>query len=185
MGLACCPDRTAAAAGTWLEPTITAPAARPPAGQAAAGEEEPEDSEGNPSAAAEAGSYDYLLSMPINSLTLEKVQALQQEAEETRGEVERLRATTEKQMWSDDLDAFLQARLLWCIFFWYRLCVALGACGELQASGTSGAGCLGVRQLRRRLAGRSTAQRAAAWRGQLHNLKAVPWWQMHALLCSR
>lgn len=73
-----------------------------------AADDEPEDSEGG--AAAETGSYDYLLSMSINSLTMEKVQGLQSEAEETRDHVERLRATTEKQMWLDDLDAFLLVR---------------------------------------------------------------------------
>ena len=40
----------------------------------AAAEEEAEDAEGG--TGAEGGSYDYLLSMPINSLTLEKVEAL-------------------------------------------------------------------------------------------------------------
>ncbi|GAB4817907.1 hypothetical protein N2152v2_004953 [Parachlorella kessleri] len=78
--------------------------------QQIAEQEEPEDSEGNAAGAAgDAGNYDYLLSMPISSLTLEKVQSLQQEAEETQAHVERLRATTEKQMWRDDLDAFQQA----------------------------------------------------------------------------
>lgn len=169
-------------------PSLSPPPARPPAVQATAGEEEPEDSEGNPSAAAEAGSYDYLLSMPINSLTLEKVQALQQEAEETRGEVERLRATTEKQMWSDDLDAFLQARLLLYIICWYRLCVALGACGELQASGAPGAGWMGVwpggSGAGDWLAGaQHSVQQPGV--GSCTTLRQYPGGQMHALLCSR
>lgn len=75
----------------------------------AAVEEEPEASEGG--APTDVGTYDYLLSMPINSLTLEKVEALQSEAEDMRSQVARLRATTEKQMWRDDLDAFLQVIL--------------------------------------------------------------------------
>lgn len=44
--------------------------------------------------------------MPLSSLTLEKVQALQGEAGEWKAAVERLRATTEKDMWRADLDAF-------------------------------------------------------------------------------
>jgi hypothetical protein len=44
--------------------------------------------------------------MPLSSLTLEKVQALQSEAEEWKAAVERLRGTTEKDMWRADLDAF-------------------------------------------------------------------------------
>ena len=55
-----------------------------------------------------AATYDYLLSMPLSSLTLEKVEALQAEAEDNRMTVERLRSTTEKQMWVADLDAFLE-----------------------------------------------------------------------------
>ncbi|KAL4420378.1 hypothetical protein ABPG77_002318 [Micractinium sp. CCAP 211/92] len=69
--------------------------------QAAADEEE----EGE---VAGAG-YEYLLSMPLASLTLEKVEALKQEAEDWKETVERLRATTEKDMWRSDLDAFEQA----------------------------------------------------------------------------
>lgn len=56
-----------------------------------------------------SGSYEYLLSMSLSSLTLEKVNALQEEAEERRIEVERLCATTEAAMWRDDLDAFAEA----------------------------------------------------------------------------
>ena len=100
VGGGCCgapaPCRpTSLTAATHRRPAPAAPA------QAAA--EEGEEAE------AAGASYDYLLSMPLSSLTLEKVQGLQSEAEETRGHVERLRATTEKQMWRDDLDAFQQA----------------------------------------------------------------------------
>lgn len=52
-------------------------------------------------------SYDYLLSMPIWSLTLERVEALKDEADSQAMEVERLRNTTSKQLWAEDLDAFL------------------------------------------------------------------------------
>ncbi|CAL8463907.1 g3442 [Coccomyxa elongata] len=50
--------------------------------------------------------FDYLLSMPINSLTLEKVQALQEEADRQAAEVARLHATTPPQLYNRDLDAF-------------------------------------------------------------------------------
>ncbi|EFN59062.1 hypothetical protein CHLNCDRAFT_137783 [Chlorella variabilis] len=74
--------------------------------QAAIDEGEDGDGEGGASAPA---SYDYLLSMPLSSLTLEKVQALQSESEDWQATVQRLRATTEKDMWRSDLDAFEMA----------------------------------------------------------------------------
>jgi DNA topoisomerase-2 len=54
-------------------------------------------------------SYEYLLSMPLGSLTLERVEALRKEASEAAAAVERLEATSEADMWRTDLDAFLQA----------------------------------------------------------------------------
>eukprot|EP00887_Chlorella_sp_A99_P005643 scaffold1.g5643.t1 len=66
-----------------------------------------DDEEGG--APATGLSYDYLLSMPLASLTLEKVQALQSEAGETEARVETLRGTTEQDMWRSDLDAFLES----------------------------------------------------------------------------
>jgi DNA topoisomerase-2 len=62
--------------------------------------------EGEDAAAAADASYEYLLSMSLSSLTLEKVQALTSEAEDWKATVERLRATTEKEMWRADLQAF-------------------------------------------------------------------------------
>ncbi|KAI7839009.1 hypothetical protein COHA_007248 [Chlorella ohadii] len=70
--------------------------------QAAADPEE-EGEEGGEVAGA---SYDYLLSMPLSSLTLEKVEALKKEADDWKETVERLRGTTEKDMWLTDLEAF-------------------------------------------------------------------------------
>lgn len=55
------------------------------------------------------GSYEYLLSMSLSSLTMEKVQALKSEAEEKDAEVAGLRGTTEADMWRRDLDGFLAA----------------------------------------------------------------------------
>jgi len=60
-------------------------------------------------AAVGAVSYDYLLNMSLSSLTLEKVEALKKQEAECREEVEVLQATTEAQMWRDDLEAFLEA----------------------------------------------------------------------------
>lgn len=57
-------------------------------------------------------SYNYLLSMPIFSLTWEKVQALEEEAAEQAQQVAYLASTSSKTMWSDDLDKFLEVRLL-------------------------------------------------------------------------
>ena len=51
-------------------------------------------------------SYEYLLSMSLSSLTLEKVEALKSEAAEWQQTVARLRATTEKDMWRADLELF-------------------------------------------------------------------------------
>jgi DNA topoisomerase-2 len=52
--------------------------------------------------------YDYLLSMPLWSLTLEKVTKLEGEAEEVKKKLSVLQNTTAKQMWMADLDELLQ-----------------------------------------------------------------------------
>lgn len=49
--------------------------------------------------------YEYLLSMPLWSLTLEKVNELKRQAEEKRSELETLRSTTATSMWNVDLTA--------------------------------------------------------------------------------
>lgn len=67
------------------------------------GEEEEEEEGG-----ASAGSYEYLLSMPLASLTHEKVEALQEETEENRATVARLHATSNREMWAADLEAFVE-----------------------------------------------------------------------------
>ncbi len=52
------------------------------------------------------GSYDYLLSMSIYSLTKEKIAALREEAAKAAQRVEYLATITGKEMWELDLDAF-------------------------------------------------------------------------------
>ncbi|KAL5986280.1 hypothetical protein ACLOJK_014613 [Asimina triloba] len=56
-----------------------------------------------------AGDYVYLLSMPIGSLTLEKVQELLAEKNKQEMAVEGLKKETPKTLWCKDLDAFLKA----------------------------------------------------------------------------
>ena len=69
-----------------------------------------QESEGEDTGVLEAEkTYEYLLSMPLSSLTLEKVESLQSEAGEKDAEVKVLRSTTEADMWTRDLDAFMEA----------------------------------------------------------------------------
>ena len=66
-----------------------------------------------------AADYEYLLSMAISSLTLEKVQSLCSERDKLEGDVEEMRRATPKSLWKKDLDAFLQQLdvcLLVCFF---------------------------------------------------------------------
>ena len=58
---------------------------------------------------SDQGTYEYLLSMSLSSLTLEKVQALKAEAQEKEAEVVTLRNTTEADMWRADLDNLVAA----------------------------------------------------------------------------
>eukprot|EP00955_Chlamydomonas_euryale_P051602 354903-Chlamydomonas_euryale.AAC.24 len=78
------------------------------AGDAAA-DGDAEDSDGGGTGdGADARGYNYLLSMPIWSLTLERVQKLTAEADAQAAVVEELRAATNRAMWARDLDAFLE-----------------------------------------------------------------------------
>uniref|UniRef100_A0A7S3VQX9 DNA topoisomerase 2 n=1 Tax=Dunaliella tertiolecta TaxID=3047 RepID=A0A7S3VQX9_DUNTE len=81
------------------------------AAKAAVAEEQNEE-DGESSRAAHA-SYDYLLSMAIYSLTWEKVQALEEEADMQAGAVAFLAGTTGKAMWQTDLDRFLEEFERW------------------------------------------------------------------------
>lgn len=76
--------------------------------KAADAEEEDED------AAPDTGaSYDYLLAMAISSLTAERVEALKKEAAQQEAVVEQLKRTSGKELWSNDLEAFLIALDEW------------------------------------------------------------------------
>ncbi|XP_058080645.1 DNA topoisomerase 2-like [Magnolia sinica] len=56
---------------------------------------------------ARASDYEYLLSMPIGTLMLEKVQELLAEKGKQEMEVEELKKETPKSLWMKDLDAFI------------------------------------------------------------------------------
>lgn len=53
-----------------------------------------------------AGDYEYLLSLAIGTLTLEKVQQLCAERDKLEDDVEELKKATPKSLWWKDLDAF-------------------------------------------------------------------------------
>jgi len=65
-------------------------------------EEVAEDEEGG------ARDYDYLLGMPIWSLTQERVDKLKQQMVNKKAELDELAALSEKDLWVGDLDAFLE-----------------------------------------------------------------------------
>ncbi|URE10379.1 hypothetical protein MUK42_03933 [Musa troglodytarum] len=64
-------------------------------------EESPEVGRGG----AKASDYEYLMCMPIGSLTLEKVQELCADKDRLEGEVDELRRTSAKSLWLKELDA--------------------------------------------------------------------------------
>ena len=65
-----------------------------------------ENGENEDASEAVGASFDYLLSMPLWNLTQEKVDELCAEREVKTAEVTALHATTDKQLWLRDLDAF-------------------------------------------------------------------------------
>ena len=69
----------------------------------------------NTKAAAQAAArgYDYLLGMPLWSLTMEKVEQLRAELAAKEAELQTLLATSTKQLWTKDLDAFLAGYEQW------------------------------------------------------------------------
>ncbi|KAJ1280587.1 hypothetical protein BS78_04G244200 [Paspalum vaginatum] len=72
----------------------------------AVGAIEEEENEGSPEAAGvDSGDYDYLLSMAIGTLTLEKMQDLIAERDKLVNDVEVLKNTPPKSLWLKDLDA--------------------------------------------------------------------------------
>ena len=48
--------------------------------------------------------YDYLLNMPLSSLTSDKIEALNEEATKTDEKLIRIRSTTAQELWREDLD---------------------------------------------------------------------------------
>ncbi len=50
--------------------------------------------------------YDYLLNMPLSSLTSEKVESLVSEADKTEGELQDIQNATPESLWHSDLDKF-------------------------------------------------------------------------------
>ena len=76
-------------------------------------EEETEEGEEEEEGGETVKGYNYLLSMPIWSLTLERVQKLQAEADHQSRIVQELTNTTNRQMWLKDLDAFVVAYDEW------------------------------------------------------------------------
>ncbi|KAF3766768.1 type II DNA topoisomerase [Cryphonectria parasitica EP155] len=55
-----------------------------------------------------AGDYDYLLSMQIYSLTLERLERLKKQIADKKAEKDELEALSEKDLWCKDLDAFVE-----------------------------------------------------------------------------
>jgi DNA topoisomerase-2 len=59
-----------------------------------------EEAEGTES----TGEYDYLLSMPLSSLTSERIVDLREDADKKEKEMLETKATTAKDLWMKDLD---------------------------------------------------------------------------------
>ena len=72
-----------------------------------------DDAADDPKKAASARGYDYLLGLPLWSLTKEKVEQLKAELGAKEAELQALLAKTPKQLWSADLDAFVEGLDAW------------------------------------------------------------------------
>ncbi|KAM0934081.1 putative DNA topoisomerase (ATP-hydrolyzing) [Dioscorea sansibarensis] len=79
-------------------------------------EESPEDSPEIVRGGVRASDYDYLLSMAIGTLTLEKVQELIASKNKLEADVEELKSATVKSLWTKDLEAF-EAMLDVCVSY--------------------------------------------------------------------
>jgi hypothetical protein len=104
-----CPQLSIAAAAAAAAAAVQSSGGH--AAATAAAEAAAAEAEGGEAAAAAAKfqkeSYDYLLSMQIWSLTYEKVQALQGDADTAAAEVARLEQADIRSMWIEDLENFL------------------------------------------------------------------------------
>jgi DNA topoisomerase II len=96
---------------------------------AAVGAIEEEENEESPEAAngVDPSDYEYLISMAIGTLTLEKIQDLNAEREKLVNEVEELENTTPKSLWLRDLDTFekdldVSNAILICSVYSFLLC---------------------------------------------------------------
>jgi len=61
------------------------------------------------------GGYDYLLRMPIWSLTADKVRKLKNDIDSLQQKTDKLKATTEQEMWLRELDQFEKAYRKWLV----------------------------------------------------------------------
>ncbi|KAH3731657.1 DNA topoisomerase II [Pelomyxa schiedti] len=75
--------------------------------------EEEKESRDSAGGSAKASDYDYLLRMPIWSLTVERAKKLEKELQERREQLDKLLATTLDQMYLTDLDNFEKALKIW------------------------------------------------------------------------
>jgi DNA topoisomerase-2 len=73
----------------------------------AAGDAEQEEEEDAEQAKTGITAYDYLLNMPIMSLTLERVKNLQADRDEKDAELGALKCKSPADLWTDDLDQFM------------------------------------------------------------------------------
>lgn len=48
--------------------------------------------------------YDYLLNMPLSSLTLDKIEALQSDTQRVENDLQDVKNTTAESLWHSDLD---------------------------------------------------------------------------------
>ena len=73
------------------------------------GSEDDESGERSSSAGVSAAGFDYLLGMPLYSLTLERVEELKRQKSDKAAELSALEATSEEQMWTADIQTVLAA----------------------------------------------------------------------------
>ena len=69
-------------------------------------DDEVDEAEAAAAGPAEGADYDYLLSLPLWSLTMEKVEDLKAEKARKEAELNALLAKSPRDLWSTDLDAF-------------------------------------------------------------------------------